>query len=106
MRLLREMESYPKIVVSNGQRVFSEREMKYFGLFDKFKHVIFSSDFGHKKPDPRIFLEATKLMGLELEEIMSIGDNFENDIVPSSRLGMKAMHIEEAWKFFGVNEPH
>ena len=106
LRLLREMESYPKIVVSNGQRVFSEREMRYFGLFDKFKHVIFSSDFGHKKPDPRIFLEATKLMGLEPGEIMSIGDNFENDIVPSSRLGMKAMHIEEAWKFFGVNEPH
>jgi putative hydrolase of the HAD superfamily len=80
--------------------------MRYLGLYDKFKHVIFSSDIGHKKPDPRIFQEATKLMGLELHEIMSIGDNFENDIVPSSRLGMKAMHIEEAWKFFGVNEPH
>ena len=105
MRLLRELESYPKVVVSNGQRVFSEKEMRYFGLYDKFKHVIFSSDFGHKKPDPRIFLEATKKMGLEPEEVMSIGDNFDNDIVPSTRLGMKAMHIEEAWKYFGVNEP-
>ena len=80
--------------------------MRYFGLYDKFKNVIFSSDFGHKKPDPRIFLEATKQMGLEPEEVMSIGDNFDNDIVPSSRLGMKAMHIEEAWKYFGVNETH
>lgn len=106
MRLLLELESYPKVVVSNGQRVFSEREMRYFGLYGKFNHVIFSSDFGHKKPDPRIFLEAAKLMGLEPEKVMSIGDNFDNDIVPSSRLGMKAMHIEEAWKYFGVNEPH
>ncbi len=106
MRLLRELESYPKVIVSNGQRVFSEKEMRFFGLYDKFKHVIFSSDFGHKKPDPRIFLEATKLMGFEPEEVMCIGDNFDNDIVPSSRLGMKSMHIEEAWKFFGVNEPH
>jgi len=24
------------------------------------------------------------------------------DIIPASRLGMKAMHIEEAWKLFGV----
>ena len=101
-RLLKELESYPKVVVSNGQRVFSEREMRYFGLYDKFKNVIFSSDFGHKKPDPRIFLEAAKQMGLEPEEVMSIGDNFDNDIVPSSRLGMKAMHIEDAWRFFRV----
>jgi len=26
----------------------------------------------------------------------------EHDIAPSAKLGMKAMHIEEAWKFFKV----
>jgi len=101
-RLIEELENYPKVIVSNGQRVFSELEMRYLGLYDKFSHVVFSSDFGHKKPDPRILLEGTKLMGLEPEEVMCIGDNLENDIVPSSRLGMKAMHIEEAWRLFGV----
>jgi FMN phosphatase YigB (HAD superfamily) len=30
--------------------------------------------------------------------ILSIGDNIEQDITPSEKLGMKAMHIEEAWK--------
>jgi putative hydrolase of the HAD superfamily len=102
LRLLHELESYPKVIVSNGQRVFSELEMRYLGIYSQFSHVIFSSDFGHKKPDPRIFLEATKLMGWEPEEVLCIGDNFENDIVPSVRLGMKAMHIKEAWKLFGV----
>lgn len=102
LRLIEELERYPKVIVSNGQRVFSELEMRYLGLYDKFSHVVFSSDFGHKKPDPRILLEGAKLMGLEPEEVMCIGDNFDNDIVPSSRLGMKAMHIEEAWRLFGV----
>ena len=101
LHLLQELESYPKVIVSNGQRSFSEQEMRYFGLYEQFTHVIFSSDFGHKKPDPRIFLEAAKLMGREPEEVMCIGDSFENDIAPSSRLGMKAMHIEEAWRLFG-----
>jgi len=101
LRLLKELEGYPKVIVSNGQRVFSELEMRYLGLYNQFSHVIFSSDLGHKKPDPRIFLEATKLMGWEPEEVLCIGDNFENDIVPSARLGMKAMHIEEAWRLFG-----
>jgi len=101
LHLLQELESYPKIIVSNGQRAFSEQEMRYFGLYEKFNHVIFSSDFGQKKPDPRIFLEGAKLLGRMPEEVMCIGDSFENDIVPSSLLGMKAMHIEEAWNLFG-----
>jgi putative hydrolase of the HAD superfamily len=102
LRLLKELQSYPKVIVSNGQRVFSEPETRYLGLYDQFSHIIFSSDFGHKKPDPRIFLEAAKLLGLEPEAIMCIGDNFDNDVIPASRLGMRAMHIEEAWKLFGV----
>ncbi|MHB8120093.1 MAG: HAD family hydrolase [Methanothrix sp.] len=101
LHLLQELKSYPKVIVSNGQRSFSEQEMRYFGLYEQFTHVIFSSDFGHKKPDPRIFLEAAKLMGREPEEVMCIGDSFENDIAASSRLGMKAMHIEEAWTLLG-----
>jgi putative hydrolase of the HAD superfamily len=102
LNLLGELEGYPKIIVSNGQRVFSEMEMRYFGLYDRFQSVIFSSDFGRKKPDPRIFLEAVRQLGLEPEEIMCIGDNFDNDITPAARLGMRALHIEEAWKLFKV----
>jgi putative hydrolase of the HAD superfamily len=102
LRLLGELEGVPKVIVSNGQRVFSELEMRYLGIYDRFSHVVFSSDFGHKKPDPRIVLEGARLLGLEPEETMFIGDNFDNDIVPSTKLGMKAMHIEEAWRLFGV----
>lgn len=100
--LLGELEGVPKVIVSNGQRVFSELEMRYLGIYDRFSHVVFSSDFGHKKPDPRIVLEGARLLELEPEETMFIGDNFDNDIVPSTKLGMKAMHIEEAWRLFGV----
>jgi putative hydrolase of the HAD superfamily len=100
LSLLRALEAYPKAIVSNGQRVFSELELRYFGLYDRFQHVIFSSDFGHKKPDPRIFLYAAKKLELEPEEIICIGDNFDNDLVPSAKLGMRAMHIEEAWRLF------
>jgi putative hydrolase of the HAD superfamily len=102
VRLIKKLESYPKAIVSNGQRVFSELEVRYFGLYELFNVVIFSSDFSHKKPDPRIFLEAIKQLDMQPEEVLCIGDNFENDIVPAIKLGMKAMHIEEAWKRFKV----
>jgi putative hydrolase of the HAD superfamily len=102
VRLLDELKEYPLGVVSNGQRVFSEIELRYLNLFDHFKSVIFSSDLGFKKPDPRIFLAGARALGLNEKEVLYIGDNFENDIIPSVKLGMKAMHIEEAWRFFKV----
>jgi putative hydrolase of the HAD superfamily len=100
LRLLDQLTGYSLGIVSNGQRVFSELELKYLDLYKRFPLVIFSSDLGYKKPDPRIFLAATEHLGLRPEEVMFVGDSFDNDIIPAIQLGMKAMHIEEAWRFF------
>jgi putative hydrolase of the HAD superfamily len=35
---------------------------------------------------------------------MSIGDSYENEILPAKKLGMRAMSIEEAWKHFGLTD--
>jgi len=100
LRLLKKFNGYPMAIVSNGQRAFSEPELRYLGLHSYFKFVIFSSDVGYQKPDPRIFMSSTEQLGLKPREILFIGDSFDNDITPAERLGMKAMHINEACKFF------
>jgi putative hydrolase of the HAD superfamily len=102
LRLLEELKGTPMGIVSNAQKVFSELELRYLDLTKHFQFIIFSSEFGHKKPDPRIFLEGANRLGEKPEEILCIGDNMEHDIAPSAKLGMKAMHIEETWKFFKV----
>ncbi|PKL63148.1 MAG: HAD family hydrolase [Methanomicrobiales archaeon HGW-Methanomicrobiales-2] len=89
-------------VVSNGQRVFSEREMQALGLYDRFDFVIFSSDPGYQKPDPRIYAAALERMGLSAPDVLFIGDNFENDVAAPRGLGMRALHVEEAWRRYGV----
>jgi putative hydrolase of the HAD superfamily len=98
VKLLKELEGYPMGIVSNAQAIYAEAELKYLDLHKHFKFVIYSSEFGHRKPDPRIILEGARKLGLKPEEILSIGDNEEQDITPSEKLGMKAMNIEEAWK--------
>jgi putative hydrolase of the HAD superfamily len=102
VRMLEKLKGYPLGIVSNGQRVFSELELRQLGLYGYFRFVIFSSDFGYKKPDSRIFLAGASQLNLRPEQILYIGDSFENDISPSRGLGMKAMHIEDAWRFFRV----
>jgi len=106
IKLIEHCINIPKCIISNGQRVFSELELRFLGLHDYFDFVIFSSDVGYKKPDLRIFMTALKKMDLELEPkcVMSIGDSNENDLVPAKKLGMRTMHIEEAWKQFGLKE--
>jgi len=106
IKLIEHCINVPKCIISNGQRVFSELELRFLGLYDYFDFVIFSSDVGYKKPDLRLFMAALKRLGLELEPkcVMSIGDSYENEIVPARKLGMRSMHIEEAWKHFGQTD--
>ncbi len=101
-RLLDIFSTQKTGVVSNGQRVFSEREMRALGLYGRLGFVIFSSDLGYQKPDPRIYAAALGRMGLSAPEVLFIGDNPENDVDAPRRLGMQALHVEEAWRRYGV----
>lgn len=101
-RLLSSLYGYPLGVVSNGQRVFSEVELRMFGLAPFFQAVVFSSDVGCKKPDERIFRVALRRIGVEPGEAFFIGDSMTNDILPARRLGMQALPIREAWPLFSV----
>ncbi|MDD3043686.1 MAG: HAD family hydrolase [Methanosarcinaceae archaeon] len=104
IKLIEHCINIPKCIISNGQRVFSELELRFLGLYDYFDFVIFSSDLGYKKPDLRLFMTALEELGLEYEpkSVLSIGDSYENEIKPAKKLGMCAMHIEEAWDRFGL----
>jgi len=106
IKLIEHYINVPKCIVSNGQRVFSELELRFLGLHDYFDFVIFSSDVGYQKPDLRMFMNALRRMGLETDprSVMSIGDSRENELEPAEKIGMHAMHIEEAWRHFGITE--
>ncbi len=101
-RLLDIFQDLPKGVVSNGQRVFSELEMRALGFYDRFDFVIFSSDVGCKKPNPRIFMMALERLKIAPEETLFIGDSYENDIVAPMKFGMQALFIDEAWRYFDL----
>jgi putative hydrolase of the HAD superfamily len=100
VNMLEALKDFPLALVSNGQRVFSEPELRFLGLYHRFKTVIFSSDVGYQKPDENIFKLAARQLDLAPREILSIGDSMERDILPAIRIGMRGIHIEEAWKLY------
>ncbi|HDR73648.1 MAG TPA: HAD family hydrolase [Methanoculleus sp.] len=107
LRLLEHLRGMPMGIVSNGQRVFSEQELRYLGLYDYFDTVVFSSDHGYQKPDPRLFAHALDAMRVAPEAVLFVGDSFENDILAPRTLGMRSMFIHDAWTIpdEGCREP-
>ena len=97
-RLIEGSSHLKRCVLSNGQRIFSELELRFLGLYDLFDPIIFSSDVRYKKPNPKIYRLALDRMQLKPEEVLFIGDTPENDIIAPQEIGMQAIHIEEAWK--------
>lgn len=95
--LLEYLADRPLGIVSNGQRVFSEHELRHLGIRDYFDVIVFSSDYGYKKPDPRLFKCALREIGVDPGDALFIGDSYENDILGPRQIGMSSMFIHDAW---------
>jgi len=57
------------------------------GLTQYFETVILSSVFGHRKPGPEIYLEATRRVGVDPVRSAYVGDNPSRDILGTHRAG-------------------
>jgi HAD superfamily hydrolase (TIGR01549 family) len=71
--------------------------LKTDGLSQYFKTVVLSSNFGLRKPDPYIFLEAARLAGVEPAKCAYVGDNPSRDIAGArqAHFGMVVILLEQ-----------
>lgn len=71
-------------VLSRGQVPLN---LSRYGIARYFDPVVASSVFGIRKPDPRIFLEAARLMNLGPAECAYVGDTVSRDVIGARRAG-------------------
>jgi HAD superfamily hydrolase (TIGR01549 family) len=83
----------PRAIVTNGYRPQAHKKLDRLGLAAHFTAVITPDDCGARKPDPKIFLHALQLLGVQPAQAMMIGDNMEADILPALALGMGVFHV-------------
>jgi FMN phosphatase YigB (HAD superfamily) len=75
-------------IISNliGTREIPEwLEVEHFAPY--FKAVVLSSVFGKRKPDPSIYLEATRLAGVAPARCVYVGDNLKRDVTGTRAAG-------------------
>jgi HAD superfamily hydrolase (TIGR01549 family) len=80
--------------------------LKEDGLAKYFKAVVLSSNFGRRKPDPYIYLEAARLAGVEPAKCAYVGDNPSRDIAGARQAGFGMVVILLEQETLAKEAPH
>lgn len=99
-RLLRHVRGagIPTVLVTNSSRPASawEEFLRRQGE-PRFDRVVSSCDLGFCKPDPRLFREAARLVGVPSTEVLHVGDRWELDVVGARAAGLGAALYRGLW---------
>ncbi len=97
-------------VISNADGRI-EALLESVGLRGHFEFVVDSELFGVTKPDPEIFLEGCRRMGLPAGECLYVGDLYPVDYLGATRAGLQAvlfdpcdLHVGEAPRIRSLGE--
>lgn len=81
-----------------------DRHLTEEGLIGFFDTRVYSCEFGFRKPDKRIFLEAARQVGAEPANIIYVGDRINKDVKGALRAGMKPV-LKNAYTNVGKKAP-
>lgn len=97
--------NYKTAIISDAQWVFAEPEIAMLSLDRFFKLRIFSSQFGFKKPDIRLFNMAMQRLRVKPQEAIYIGDNPQKDLIGAKKAGMKCILFRSEYKSYNGFQP-
>jgi putative hydrolase of the HAD superfamily len=63
------------------------------GLDALFDAMLFSCDEGRRKPDPEIYRELCRRLGVEPGRVLMVGDSLANDVLAPAAIGMRALRV-------------
>jgi beta-phosphoglucomutase-like phosphatase (HAD superfamily) len=91
----------PMAVASNGRKLNVEATLRATGLLELFDYVVAAEDVERGKPEPDVFLEAARRMGVAAERCVVFEDSDEG-LEAARRAGMDGRDIRlvftPAWK--------
>jgi putative hydrolase of the HAD superfamily len=68
--------------------------LQHLGISKYFAHVFISSELGADKPDPEIFRRSLKIMHLDTNEVLHVGDDPERDWKAASAAGLSVFRLD------------
>jgi len=75
-------------IVSDAQRLYCNPEMRSLRIEDFFDAIVISSNYGFRKPDPRLFHIALAMLDIPASAAAYIGNNYHTDVVGAKAAGL------------------
>lgn len=92
-------------VLTNGTREQQLRKLDRTGLAGQVGPVFTVDDLGVAKPHPDAFRTACARWGLAPGEVLSVGDNYDLDVVAARAAGLQAVHLDRLGRGPGTGPP-
>ncbi|MGW5238795.1 HAD family hydrolase [Monashia sp. NPDC004114] len=91
-----ETAGLPVALLTNSAEAPTRVKLEAVGLHERFDIVVTTDTLGFGKPDPRVYLEACRLLDLVPETIVCIGDNLEWDVLGAQAAGLRGLWLDRA----------
>jgi len=94
---LKELKSrgYRLIIISN---IASKNDLSIYlsklGLKQYFDMLIASGSIGYEKPNPKIFIQASKILNTPTEKMLHVGNDYKHDYLGALSAGLKSILID------------
>ena len=99
---------YPLGVITNGPSSMQRAKLAATGLRHQFALIVVDTEFGHPKPDPRIFAHAAARIGFAPDELLFVGNSAEADVAGARAAGWTSVYLNAAGTPFpaSLSAPH
>lgn len=84
----------PVGLLTNSALAPTTLKLEALDLVDAFDAVVTTDTLGFGKPDPRVYREACRLLGVAPEQVVCIGDSLEWDVLGARSAGLRAVWLE------------
>ena len=96
-------EGLPVALLTNSAHAPTRVKLEALDLAERFEVVVTTDTLGFGKPDPRVYLEACRLVGADPHRVVCIGDSIEWDVLGAQAAGLRAVWLDRAG--LGTSEP-
>lgn len=86
----------PMGAVTNAGGDLQRRKLAAVGLLDRVPLLVSVDTYGVGKPDPRVFREGARLLGLPASQVAYVGDEPDVDADAATRAGLVGVHLHRA----------
>jgi putative hydrolase of the HAD superfamily len=83
-------------LVTNGDASQQRDKLARHALEEYFEVIVIEGEFGHGKPDERVYRHALHVLGARAADTMMVGDHLEFDVAGAQAMGMKGIWIDRA----------